>query len=364
MIDLKKFSSRSFDWVLMVAVFLLVSMGLEGIYSVDLSRGLNANFFNKQLIAVIIGIVLVVVTSLIKHTFFRSSAKFIYFISILLLGTVLIWGKSIRGTQGWFVLGGTSFQPVEFAKLGIILILSYITARFGRRFERPLYFFGTGVVALVPMLLTMLQPDLGSAILLGIIWFGMMCLVGIRKLYLFILIISISLIGIVGWNFYLNDLQKARFRSFLDPQSVSQTSGYNVIQSTIAVGSGKFFGKGVGKGSQSQLRFLPEAQTDFIFSVIAEEMGFAGAVVLLFLFGIILWRLLLIMQNTTDDFNALALGGIVILFFSQFFINVGAEIGMLPLTGVTVPFVSYGGSSMIVNLLMIGIAQSMIVRKY
>lgn len=307
---------------------------------------------------------MVIIISLTQYTVFRSTAKLFYVISCLFLICVVIWGKEIRGTKGWFVVGGFSFQPVEVAKLGLILMLAYITSRFGRRFERPLFFFGTGIVALILMILVMLQPDLGSAILLGIIWFGMMCLVGIRKLYIFLLVTSIALVGMIGWRFYLNDLQKARFTSFLNPQSNSMTSGYNVIQSTIAVGSGQLFGKGVGKGSQSQLRFLPEAQTDFIFSVIAEEMGFAGVVVLLSLYGIVLWRLVLIMKNTTDDFIALTIGGVTILFFTQFVINVGAEIGLLPLTGVTVPFVSYGGSSMIINLIMIGIAQGMIVRKY
>lgn len=364
MIDLRKFSFRNFDWVLMISILLLVAMGLEAIYSIDLSRGDSAVLFDRQLLAVGIGLGLIFIISLIQYTVFRSTAKLFYVISCLVLLAVAIWGKEIRGTRGWFVFGGFSFQPVEIAKLGLILMLSFITSRFGRRFERPLFFFGTGLVALLLMVLVMLQPDLGSAVLLGIIWFGMMCLVGIRKLYLSILLITVVLVGLGGWKFYLNDLQKARFTSFLNPHSVSMTSGYNVIQSTIAVGSGKLFGKGVGRGSQSQLRFLPEAQTDFIFSVIAEEMGFAGAVVVLLLFGIILWRLILIMKNTDDDFVALTIGGITILFFSQFCINVGAEVGLLPLTGVPVPFVSYGGSSMIINLIMIGIAQSMIVRKY
>jgi rod shape determining protein RodA len=364
MMDLKKFSSRSFDWVLMVAVLLLIAMGLEAIYSIDLSRNTGGTYFTKQLMAVGIGLFFVAIISMVQHTVFRSSAKIWYVASLILLVSVLIFGRSIRGTRGWFVVGGASFQPVEVAKLGVVLMLAYITSRFGRRFDRPLYFVGTGIVVLILMLLVMLQPDLGSAILLGIIWFGMMCLVGIRRRYLIILISAILLVGTLGWKFYLNDLQKARFTSFLNPKADVLGSGYNVIQSVIAVGSGQWFGKGVGRGSQSQLRFLPEAQTDFVFSVIAEEMGFVGVVVFLCLFGIILWRLLLIMRNSQDDFSVLTVGGICILLFSQFFINVGAEIGILPLTGVTVPFVSYGGSSMLIDLITIGIAQSMIVRKY
>jgi rod shape determining protein RodA len=361
---LKKFLPQNFDWTLMIAVLLLIAVGLEAIYSVDLSRGDTLTFFKKQVIAVAIGLVSLIVISLTQSSVFRSLAKSWYAASLLLLGAVLIWGKPIRGTTGWFVVGGFSFQPVEIAKIGLILMLAYIITHFGRRFERPLFFFGTGLIALVPMVLVMLQPDLGSAILLGMIWFGVMCLVGIRRLYLLLLVLSVLVVGTVGWKFYLNDLQRARFTSFLDPQSVSLTSGYNVIQSTIAVGAGGFLGKGVGKGSQSQLRFLPEAQTDFIFSVIAEELGFVGVLVFLGLFGVVLYRLVMIMKNSSDDFAIFTVGGITLLLFIQFFVNVGAEIGILPLTGVTVPFVSYGGSSMIINLMMIGIAQSMIVRRY
>lgn len=361
---LKKFLPQNFDWTLMIAVLLLVAIGLEAIYSVDLSRGDTLVFFNKQIIAVVLGIISIAVLSITESSVFRSIAKSWYACSLFLLITVLIWGRSIRGTTGWFVIGNFSFQPVEIAKVGLILMLAYIIAHFGRRFERPLFFFGTGLVALIPMVLVMLQPDLGSALLLGTIWFGVMCLVGIRRLYLLLLLGSILLLGTVGWKFYLNDLQKARFTSFVDPYSVNLTSGYNVIQSTIAVGAGGLMGKGIGKGSQSQLRFLPEAQTDFIFSVIAEELGFVGVIVFLGLFGVVLWRLTVIMRNSTDDFAIFTVGGITLLLFIQFFVNVGAEVGILPLTGVTVPFVSYGGSSMVMNLMMIGIAQSMIVKRY
>lgn len=360
----KKLLPQNFDWPLMIAVLLLIAVGLEAIYSVDLSRGDTLVFFKKQLLAVGIGLFFLFIFTITQSNVFRSIAKFWYAASVILLFLVLFFGKQIRGTTGWFVIGGFSFQPVEIMKIGLILLLAYIISNFGRRFERPLFFFGTALVALLPMILTMLQPDLGSAILLGIIWLGIMCLVGIRKLYLFILVISIVFVSFFGWKYYLNELQRARFTSFLHPEEVSLTSGYNVLQSTIAVGAGQLFGKGIGKGSQSQLRFLPEAQTDFIFSVIAEELGFIGVVIFIFLFGLVLWRLTIIMKRAQDDFTIFTVGGITLLLFVQFFLNVGAEIGILPLTGITVPFVSYGGSSMIVNLLMIGIAQSMIVRKY
>jgi rod shape determining protein RodA len=301
---------------------------------------------------------------MLQPTLYRSSAKLVYASSLLLLAAVLVFGREIRGTQGWFVFAGFSFQPVEYAKAALIMLLAYSSSRFGRRFERPLFVIGTGLMALLPALLTARQPDVGSAMILLVIWFGTMCLVGIRWTHI-LLIIGVGVVGMVlGWFLFFNSLQKARFTSFLHPEEHSMTSGYNVNQAMIAVGSGGIFGKGIGQGSQSQLRFLPEAQTDFIFSVIAEELGLIGASTLFVLCGVIIWRLFVIMRKTDDDFVAVTVGGFAVLFFCQCMINIGAEIGMLPLTGVTVPFVSYGGSSIIMNLAMVGIVQSMVQKKY
>lgn len=348
----------------MIAVLLLVAMGMEAIYSVDLSRGVELVFFKKQLIAFGIGSMLLVFSSMLHYSWFRSGAKIAYFGALFLLAAVLIFGQTIRGTRGWFVVAGFSFQPVEFAKVGIILILAAVVAHFGRRFERPLFFFGTGAMALLLIALIMRQPDLGSAVLIGGIWFGLMFLVGARARHLVGLVVCGVLFSVVAWFFLLQGYQKDRLLNFVHPDRDPLGSGYNVTQSTIAVGAGKLFGRGLGFGSQSQLRFLPEAQTDFVFSVIGEELGFAGTTILVTLYGVMLWRLIVIMRSTNDDFVSATLAGITVLFFSQFFINIGAEIGLLPVTGVTLPFVSYGGSSLIINLFLIGIAESMVVKKY
>ncbi len=360
----KKFSSRSFDWILMGAVLLLVSMGFEAIYSVDLSRGADLNLVKKQLIAFFIGIIAIVVMSQANRHTFRSLAKAWYVVGIGLLVAVLIFGTNIRGTKGWFVLAGFSIQPVEIMKIGLIALLAYIVSNFGRRFEEPLFFFGTGIVTIVPILLTLLQPDLGSAALLGAIWFVMICLVGVRKRSIFLLLGVLGVLSVVGWNFVFKQYQKDRILDFLDPKKHAATSGYNLNQSIIAVGSGNFFGKGLGFGSQSQLRFLPEAQTDFVFSVIAEEMGFVGVCALLFLYAVILWRLIVIAQEADNDFTVASVMGIATLLLSQIVVNLGADVGLLPITGVTLPLVSYGGSSLLVNLLMIGIVQGMVVKRY
>ena len=364
MLGLNKFSLRNFDWPLVIAVMLLVALGLAATYSVDLSRGIELINFKKQLIALTIGVILFFAASLSQRTIYQHVAKLSYWLSLVALCAVLFFGKNIRGTTGWFVFGNFSFQPVELAKVGLILMLAYIISNFGRRFERPLFFFGTGAVTLVMIVLVMLQPDLGSAGLLGSIWFGLMFLTGARRSFILLLISGLVVGSVLAWFFFLQNYQKARILTFVDPQRDPLHSGYNVAQSMIAIGSGQFFGRGLGFGSQNQLRFLPEAQTDFVFSVIAEELGFAGAGILVVLFGVVIWRILLLARSTDDDFVAATAVGVVVLFFAQFVFNVGANIGLVPVTGVTLPFVSYGGSSLIINLLLVGILESMVARKY
>ncbi|MEK7681115.1 MAG: rod shape-determining protein RodA [Patescibacteria group bacterium] len=364
LLDFRKFSSRSFDWTLLVAAVLLIIIGLVAIYSVDLSRGSSLIYFKKQMLAFGIGLVLVFFAVISQHTLWQFLAKWSYLAGLLLLVAVLIFGNTIRGTRGWFAFAGFSFQPVEAAKVGLILVLAYIISKFGRRFDRPLFFFGTGIVALLYLVLVMLQPDLGSAFLLASIWFGLVWAAGARKSYILIFVAAIAALAVLGWVFLLKDYQKERLATFINPGRDPLGAGYNITQSIIAVGAGKFFGRGLGFGSQSQLRFLPEAKTDFIFSVIGEELGFAGVVVMLALFAIVFWRLIVFIKNSDDDFASAAATGILVLFFIQFLTNIGANIGLLPITGVTLPFVSYGGSSLIFSLLLIGLAESMMVRRY
>lgn len=350
-------SWREFDWPLLAAIFLLCAIGFAAIYSVDLSRGSALIYSKKQLVAFGVGAVFLFLSAFAAPTIFRAYAKWFYSLTVLFLVAVLFFGENIRGTTGWFAFPGFSIQPVEFAKVGLILMLAYVASNFGRRFDRPLFFLGTGAITLIPIFLTLLQPDLGSAILLGAVWFGLMWIVGVKKLYLIVFIALFSAISIFSWMYLLAPYQKDRVLNFMDPSRDPLGSGYNTIQSVIAVGSGGVFGRGLGFGSQSQLRFLPETQTDFIFSVISEELGLAGVFVILFLFMLIIWRLILIARRTKDDFTALCAMGAAILFFSQLFINIGANIGIMPVTGVTLPFVSSGGSSLLANMILIGIIE-------
>lgn len=364
MLNIYKLSPRSFDWQLFICTIFLVMIGLASVYSVDLSRGSELFYFKKQLIAFGIGLVALLVAATSQHTLWRYLAKWWYVGSVLLLVAVLIFGTPVNGTKGWFSFAGFSFQPVEMAKIGLILMIAYIVSRFGRRFDRPLFFFGTGMVTFLCVGLVMIQPDLGSALLLGAIWFGVIWAVGARRALMAGFVACMALLAVISWFFLLKPYQQDRIANFIDPKRDPLESGYNITQSTIAIGAGQVFGRGLGFGSQSQLRFLPVAQTDFVFSVIGEELGLAGVLAMLSLFGVLFWRIILIVQRTNDDFVATAAIGILILFFSQLITNAGANLGLLPVTGVTLPFISYGGSSLIVNLLLVGILESMIVRKY
>lgn len=364
MLSLQKFGARSFDWVLFSVTLLLVILGLTAIYSVDLSRGGDLVYFKKQLIATAIGFGALFVASLFQYTFYRTNAKFFYIVALILLVAVLVVGKSINGSRSWFGLGAFSFQPLEFAKVGVLFLLGYIVYHFGRRYERPLFFIGTGITTFIVMALVMLERDVGSSLIIGTIWFGTMLLVGARRLHVLLFVGAALLLSVFAWKFVLHQYQRDRVLVFLYPEMDPQVRGYNTRQALIAVGAGKFFGRGLGRGSQSQMRFLPEAQTDFIFSVIAEELGFVGVVALLALFSVLMWRLLLIVQRSHDDFVAVTVSGVAILFFSQCMVNICANIGLLPVTGVTLPFVSYGGSSLIINLFLVGVAESMVEKRY
>lgn len=351
-------SLRNFDWVMLVSILILTAIGLASIYSVDLSRGEELVFFSKQIISLSLGIIIFFVASFLHVSFYRSFAKLAYLVSLLLLVAVLFFGETIRGTTGWFKLEAFSFQPAEFAKLGLILFLAWLISRYGRRFDRWQFVFVSAAVAFLLAGLILIQPDLGSALILIFIWLGLLFLTGTKKRYILIVLLAFTAVFLLGWTFLFADYQKERLLSFIDPARDPLGAGYNVAQSIIAIGSGKLFGRGLGFGSQSQLHFLPEAQTDFIFSVIAEELGLVGASIILVLYFVMLWRLLRIARGASDDFSAYLVLGILLLFFIQMLINIGGAAGLLPVTGITLPFVSYGGSSLIINLLLLGIAQS------
>lgn len=349
---------RRFDWVVLAAVLILSMVGLSAIYSVDLSRGTSLTFFPTQIIALGLGLTALIVVANIHISFFESNARLLYVLGVVALIAVLFFGVTIRGTTGWFRFAGFSFQPAELAKLALVVFLGWRISRQSRRFDTWQFVVATGFMTLIFVGLIIAQPDLGSASILLGIWFGLLMLSGTKKRYIFALIGVVFITFVMGWLFLFKDYQRERILTFMNPERDPLGSGYNVTQSIIAIGSGQLTGRGLGFGSQSQLHFLPEAQTDFIFSVIGEELGFVGVNIMLIVYVILLWRLVHIARECTNDFSAYTVLGIALLFLFQMIVNVGAAIGMLPVTGVTLPFVSYGGSSLLINMILIGIAQS------
>ncbi len=349
---------RKIDWTLILAVIILTSLGLSAIYSVDLSRGQELYFFHNQLNFFFLSIFILGLTSYIHFSFYEAISPLSYVVSLILLIGVLFFGSHIRGTTGWFRIGNIGFQPAELTKLSLILFLSWRIARQARNFRALNYVLVTGIIAILPILLILKQPDLGSASILGGVWFGYLLLSKTKKRYILSLIL-LSIIGfLIAWFFLFKPYQKERILTFINPNYNPLGSGYNVSQSIIAIGSGKIFGRGLGFGSQSQLHFLPEAHTDFIFSVIGEELGLIGCLMVLSLYLLIFWRLINILKKCQDDYSSFVVSGVILVLILQIIINIGATLGILPVTGVTLPFLSYGGSSLLVNYSLIGLVES------
>jgi rod shape determining protein RodA len=355
---------RSIDWVLLLSAFTLLVLGLAAIYSVELSQA-SGDFLHvkKQFIAILIAAVVFFAVTVSNYQLLRNYSLVLYLLGIVMLIGVVIFGETIRGARGWFVLGPVSLQPVEFMKAGIIIALA---TYFSTKAARPLRIkdvFFSGLIVLLPVVLTMLQPDLGSASVLVGTWFIMVLFAGIHYRHTIVLAIIGTATSILAWFFFFAEYQKARILTFIDPTYDPLGQGYNVAQAVIAIGSGGWFGSGLGFGTQSHLKFLPESQTDFIFAVIAEELGFIGVLVVLIAFTLLFYRLIRLAFRASDDFTALIVLGVTSVFFLQFLVNIGMNLGLFPVTGIGLPFVSYGGSSMIFLLLLLSFAQSIAIRQ-
>ncbi|HBW74353.1 MAG: Rod shape-determining protein [Candidatus Magasanikbacteria bacterium GW2011_GWA2_45_39] len=350
-----------FDWYLAAAVFLLGVFGLAALYSIGFARP-ETNFldFKKQLVFFGVGLVCMAALGSANYMMVRNSGKMVYGVSLILLVVVLFFGHVINGTKGWFVVAGISFQPVELVKVALIVFFALFAGKHARSYETRDFFLGSLIIVLAPVALVMLQPDMGSALLLLGLWFLLMLVLGARTRYVIALVCGAALIIAVSWLFLLKNYQKDRILIFFDPSRDPLGRGYNVSQSVIAVGAGGLMGRGLGYGSQSQLRFLPEMQTDFIFAMIGEEFGFVGTGLIIILSGIVLARLFFLALSARDDFAFCVIAGTLILFAEQFVVNMGMNMGLLPVTGIPLPFVSAGGSSMIMNFLLIGTVESLV----
>lgn len=355
---------KQYDWWIFGLVLLLVTFSMVIIYSI----GANAEIpdlgrFNKQLIFFGLGFAAMVFFSLMDFRLLSSYAYIFYAVGFVILVLLLIFGTTIRGTTGWFVIGGISVQPVEFVKLLFVIFMARFFSDKALEMDQWKNIavsaaFTGGMVGLV-----MLQPDLGSALIFIALWLGLLLMQKIKWHKLLIIFLALFLIAGSAWAFFLEDYQKQRVMTFIDPSQDPLGTGYNVTQSIIAVGSGRLLGRGLGLGPQSQLEFLPESEADFIFAVIAEELGFLGAVFILILFAFLFYRIWRIIRGASDDFAVMLGSGIFIIFLAQTLINIGMNLGLMPVTGLPLPFVSAGGSSLIVSLSLVGILQSICIRE-
>ena len=353
------------DWVLILSALTLVFLGLTVMKSFnDLSFG--NYFFERQMIWLIIGLSAFFIAALIDWSFLKTNSIFllmIYLILLIILVGLLVSGRLTRGAASWLNIGTVNVEPVELVKPVLVLILAKYFAKRHIEIGRFWHLFISSFYAGIPMLLVMLQPDFGSAVVLGAIWLGVALVSGIKLRHLFFLFTAGLIATAVLWNFFLLPYQQSRMLSFISPESDIRGAGYHALQSTIAIGSGEIFGKGLGYGTQSRLAFLPEHTTDFIFAAFAEEWGLAGVLILFIFFGMVIWRILRAGIYGESNFEKLYAAGLAILLFFQATIHIGMNSGMLPITGLGMPFLSYGGSSLVSLFFALGILESFSIHK-
>lgn len=351
----------SIDWVLLLLSSIIVGASLVTLYTFDGSQ----NFFNRQILFFAIALIFFFIGSLIDLSVFRTTQiaflGYLFFIGVLF--ALFIFGHTAKGAQSWFSIGQFAFQPTDFMKVATILVSAKF---FSRRHVEIKHFKHVAisiVYMLVPFMLIFLQPDFGSAIALFLIWFGMILFSGLSKKHMIMFsIIGLSLF-IFLWGFVFKEYQKNRIRNFINPTLDIKGTGYNAKQSIIAVGSGQIIGKGIGYGTQSRLNFLPEHETDFIFAAYAEEWGFIGSVLLIILYTLLLLRMSTIALYAQNNFEILILVGVVIFFLSHILINIGMNIGVMPITGITLPLMSYGGSHLLAEFFALGLVSSVYSRR-
>jgi len=345
------------DWMLLLFTLPITLAGLLTMQS----YGQGSPFFGKQIIWISVAVAIFFFMSLLDINILKKTKVLVvlFLICNFLLVLLLLIGHTLNGARSWFSLGAFSFEPSDFMKIVLILVLAKYFSRRHIAIGEAKHLFISGAYFMLPFLLILLEPDFGVSMTLGLIWFGMTLVAGIKKRHL-ILLFGIGIFCFfILWTFVFASYQKARITNFIHPLTNIHGSGYNVHQAMIAVGSGGMFGKGIGYGTQSRLRYLPEYQTDFIFAAFAEEWGFVGALLLLLLYGLLLARIITIGLHGESNFESLFASGVAILFISHILVNVGMNMGLLPVAGIPLPFMSYGGSHLIVEFGALGILSSM-----
>ncbi|MDD5475231.1 MAG: rod shape-determining protein RodA [Syntrophales bacterium] len=355
------------DWVLPVLVLLICAIGITNLYSAGanlIGVGGGTAPWIKQVYWVGLGLVAMLACLAVDYRLIIRFGYILYGISVLLLLAVLIYGDMTHGSQRWLAVGGFSFQPSELVKLTLVIaLIKYVDDRnVGTSFTIPALLIPF-IILMIPAFMILKQPDLGTAFFLVLIFISIILFAGIeRRSFIKLSIAGMSVLP--GLWFIMKDYQKNRLVTFLNPERDPLGTGYHIIQSIIAVGSGGLLGKGYLKGTQSQLKFLPEQQTDFVFSVFAEEWGFLGVLILLILFfSLILWGFHV--ARRAREFSGVLLAyGMTMIIFWGVFINVGMVLGILPVVGIPLPFMSYGGSCMVVLMMAVGLIMNVSMRRF
>jgi len=353
---------RNIDWILIGLLLLNSVIGVAFIYSS--SHYLPENYFLKQVFWILLGLIALFLFLSIDYKTLVAFSFFFYIISIGLLGGVLLFGKLVAGARSWIRFPFLQVQPSEIAKIVLILLLVYLFSKFRKEYVSWRKGLLGGALTAVPVFLVAVQPDLGTALSYIPIFLSSLILAGLnRKTFIFILVVILTL-GVAVWNFGLKDYQKNRLTTLIFPGQDPLGSDYHIIQSKIAIGSGGFLGKGFRKGTQSQLRFLPARHTDFIFSVIGEEFGFIGVVLVMIFYFFFLLRLFNSIGLSRDRAGVYIIFLVAMMITFQFFINVMMVIGLFPIAGIPLPLLSYGGSSLLTNYLGISLVLNVKMRRF
>ncbi|MBN1638800.1 MAG: rod shape-determining protein RodA [Ignavibacteriales bacterium] len=390
-----------FDFGLFAPMLFLLIIGLFAVYSSTINHPVAGDNFYKHLIWIIISLFIYFFIFILPKNTIRISAVWIYFSSFFFLLLVLVIGDVVFGAKSWIRFGDFGFQPAEYAKVGLILILAYWMSKEKEKLSDALTIVCSLAIGFIPVILILAQPDMGTAIVFIIITITMLFWNGLDLFTMFLILspgvvaiaslfgwvallvtlllvaagliffrknifISVTIFifnAIAGFAFeyfvrFLKPHQQLRLASFIDPYVDPTGAGYNIIQAKVAIGSGGLWGKGFMNGNQTQLRFIPQQWTDFIYSVVGEEFGFIGCMFVLILFFIILWRLLKLATNAKDRFNSLVVLGVFMFIFTHFVINIGMNLGITPVIGLPLPFLSYGGSSLLAVIVLMGIVQN------
>lgn len=355
-INLPKLSSllkiaSLFDWPLLISTLLLLFLGLTVLFST------KPDVAKNQLLFAILGLVIFILVASVDYHFWRALAWHWFFSIVFLLILVLILGRAARGSARWITIGRLGIQPSELAKIALIMTLGRFFSPLTLRWLSLKKMLLSVLVAGPLLFLVFAQPDLGTTLILFGIWIFLILYGGVKPSYLIMIVLLGGLLSYPTWQ-VLQPYQKERVVMFLNPYMDPLGAGYHILQSKIAIGSGRFWGRGFGRGTQSHLKFLPEYYTDFVFASFAEEWGFLGSAVMIGLFVVLMLRILQITRKCEDDFGAMLCVGVFAMLMLQVLINMGMNLGLMPVTGITLPLVSYGGSSLITVMIALGLVQA------